>query len=58
MARGSVFLLTPATARVALYMQTLIEYPPRQSPESWSPGDVMENIKKRAAALKAGAAPG
>ena len=25
----------------------LIEYPPRQSPESWTPGDVMENIKTR-----------
>jgi hypothetical protein len=26
-------------------MQTLIEYPSRRSPEGWSPGDVMENIK-------------
>ena len=32
-----VFMLVPAGALVAQYMQTMMEFPPRQSPESWTP---------------------
>jgi arylsulfatase len=53
-----MFILTPAGALVAQWMQTLAEFPPRQSPESWSPAAMIEKLKKNAEALKAGAFPG
>ena len=53
-----VFMLLPAGALVAQYMQTMLEFPPRQSPDSWSPGAMMEKLKKNAEALKAAAHPG
>jgi arylsulfatase len=53
-----LFVLTPAGALVAQWMQTLAEFPPRQSPESWSPAAMIEKLKKNAEALKASAHPG
>jgi arylsulfatase len=53
-----LFVLTPAGALVAQWMQTLAEFPPRQSPESWSPAAMIEKLKKNAEALKHGAHPG
>jgi len=50
-----VFMLVPAGALVAQYMQTMIEFPPRQSPESWSPAGMLEECKKKAAALRSAA---
>ena len=41
-----VFMLVPAGALVAQYMQTMLEFPPRQSPESWNPDAVMEKLKR------------
>jgi arylsulfatase len=49
-----VFMLAPAGALVAQYMQTLMEYPPRQSPEHWSPGAVMEKLRRHQEALETG----
>ncbi len=51
-------MLLPAGALVAKYMQTMMEFPPRQSPESWTPEQMMEKLKKNAEALKAAAHPG
>ena len=53
-----VFMLLPAGALVAQYMQTMMEFPPRQSPDSWSPEAMMEKLKKNAEALKAAAHAG
>ena len=53
-----VFMLLPAGALVAQYMQTMMEFPPRQSPESWTPEQMMEKLKKNAEALRAAAHPG
>jgi hypothetical protein len=33
-----VFMLVPAAGLVAMFMKRMMEFPPRQSPESWSPG--------------------
>jgi arylsulfatase len=35
----------PAGALVAQYMQTLMEFPPRQRPDSFTVGDVMEKLE-------------
>ena len=40
-----VFLLVPAGALVAQYMQTLMAFPPRQRPDSFTVGDVMEKLE-------------
>jgi hypothetical protein len=39
-------------------MQTMIEFPPRQSPDTWSPEAMMEKLKKNAETLKAAAHAG
>jgi len=49
-----VFALAPGGALVGQYMQTLMEFPPRQSPESWSPGAVMEKLRRHQEALESG----
>jgi len=41
------FMLAPAGAVVGMFMKTLMEFPPRQSPESWSPGAVMEKLRQK-----------
>jgi arylsulfatase A-like enzyme len=53
-----IFMLIPAGALVHQYMETMVEFPPRQSPESWSPGAVMEKLRQHAAALESGSAAG
>jgi len=53
-----VFALVPAGALVAQYMKTLQEYPPCQSPGSWSPGAVMEKLRRSQELLESGNAAG
>jgi arylsulfatase A-like enzyme len=53
-----VYALAPAGALVGQYMKTLMEYPPRQSPESWSPGAVMEKLRRHQELLESGNAAG
>jgi len=53
-----VFALAPAGALVGQYIQTLTEFPPRQRPESWSVGDVMEKLQRHKEALESGNAAG
>jgi arylsulfatase A-like enzyme len=53
-----LYLLVPAGAIVAQFMQSMLEFPPRQSPESWTPEAMLEGIRKKAQALKDAAHPG
>ena len=46
-ARSSLYAVA-GRALVAQYMQTMMEFPPRQSPDSWSPEAMMEKLKKNA----------
>ena len=48
------FALVPAGAMVAQYLQTMVEFPPRQSPESWSVSHVMEKLRSQQQALESG----
>jgi arylsulfatase len=47
-----LFALAPVGALVAQWMQTLMAFPPRQSPESWSPNAMLEKLKEKAETLK------
>jgi arylsulfatase A-like enzyme len=49
-----VFLLVPAAALVTQYMQTLVEFPPRQRPDSFTVGDVLEKLEAHRKALEVG----
>jgi hypothetical protein len=40
---------------VGEFMKTMMEYPPRQSPDSWTPEKMMESMRQKAEALKTGA---
>jgi arylsulfatase len=53
-----VFVLAPAGAVVGQYMQSMMEFPPRQSPESWSPGAVMEKLRRHQEMLESGSGAG
>ena len=53
-----VFMLVPAGALVAQYMATMKEFPPRQSPESWSPGAIMEKLARQREMLESGSGAG
>ena len=53
-----VFMLAPAGALVGQYIQTMMEFPPRQRPESWSVGDVMEKLRRHQEALESGSGAG
>ena len=53
-----VFMLVPAGALVGQYIQTMMEFPPRQRPESWSVGDVMEKLMRHKEALESGSGAG
>ena len=53
-----VFALAPAGALVGQYIQSMMEFPPRQRPESWSVGDVMEKLQRHKEALESGNAAG
>ncbi len=52
------FALVPAGAMVAQYLQTMVEFPPRQSPESWSVSHVMEKLRSQQQALESGKGAG
>jgi len=53
-----VFLLVPAAALVTQYMQTLVEFPPRQRPDSFTVGNVMEKLEAHRKALEVGSGGG
>ena len=55
---GHLFMFVPAIAIVTEFMTTMVEFPPRQSPDSWVPQDVMAQLRKRADAIKSAAHPG
>jgi arylsulfatase len=53
-----LFVLAPAGALIAQYMQTMAEFPPRQSPESWSPAAMLEKLRRQQELLESGNASG
>jgi arylsulfatase len=53
-----IFALVPFGAFVAQYMQTMIEFPPRQRPESWSVSNLMEKLQRQKEALESGSGAG
>jgi arylsulfatase len=53
-----VYLLVPAAALVSQYMQTLMQFPPRQRPDSFTVGDVMEKLEAHRKALEVGSGGG
>jgi arylsulfatase A-like enzyme len=53
-----VFLLVPAAALVAQYMQTLMKFPPRQRPDSFTVGDVMAKLEQHKKTLEVGSGGG
>jgi arylsulfatase A-like enzyme len=53
-----VFLLVPAAALVSQYMQTLVQFPPRQRPDSFTVGNVMEKLEAHRKTLEVGSGGG
>ena len=53
-----VFMLVPAGALIEQYMQTLVEFPPRQRPDSFTVGDVMAKLEAHKKALEVGSGGG
>jgi arylsulfatase len=53
-----VFALAPFGAMVAQYMATMKEFPPRQTPESWSPAAFLEKLRRQQEALESGSGIG
>jgi arylsulfatase A-like enzyme len=53
-----LYMLVPAGAIIGEFMKSMAEFPPRQSPESWTPGAMLEKLRKNADAMKTGAHPG
>ena len=53
-----LFALVPAGALVQQWLKTLVEFPPRQRPESWGVGDVLEKLRQNARALETGSGGG
>jgi arylsulfatase len=41
-----------------MFMKSMMEFPPRQSPESWSPGKIMEKLRRHQEALESGSGAG
>jgi arylsulfatase A-like enzyme len=52
------FMMIPAGALVGQYMQTLVEFPPRQRPASFTVGDVMEKLRRHKDAVESGSGVG
>ena len=48
------FMLLPAGALVQQWLQTLAEFPPRQRPEHWGVGDVLDKLEEKRKALETG----
>jgi arylsulfatase len=53
-----MFAMGPAGGLIAQWMQSFMEFPPRQSPDSWSPEGMIEKLKKDAQAVNKAACPG
>ena len=53
-----LFALAPAATLVGQYIQTLAEFPPRQSPASWSPEEMLRKLRQNEQAIRDGASPG
>ncbi len=53
-----VFMFAPAGGLIAQYMQTMMEFPPRQSPEGWSVSGLMEKLRRHQEALESGSGAG
>jgi arylsulfatase A-like enzyme len=53
-----LFVLLPAGALVQQWLKTLAEFPPRQRPEHWSVGDVLDKLQRNAQALQSGSGGG
>jgi arylsulfatase len=49
------YALVPFGAMVAQYMATMQEFPPRQTPESWSPAAFLEKLRQQQEALQGNA---
>jgi hypothetical protein len=47
------FMLLPAGALVQQYLQTMVEFPPRQEPDHYSVSNVLDKVRKKAQALEA-----
>ena len=48
------FMLLPAGALVQQWLQTLAEFPPRQRPDHWGVGEVLEKLEQKRKALETG----
>ena len=53
-----VYMLSPAGALVFQFMQTMVEFPVRQHPDSWTPAAMLEKLQKSADTLKSAAHAG
>ena len=53
-----MFMLLPAGALVQQWIKTLTEFPPRQRPEHWTVGNVLEKLQQHAQALQTGSGGG
>ncbi len=51
-------MLVPAGALVGQFIQTMVEFPPRQSPAGWSPEQMLEKLRQNEETIKASALPG
>lgn len=48
-----LFMLLPAGALVQQWLQTLVEFPPRQRPEHWSVGNLLDKLDEKRKVLEA-----
>ncbi len=53
-----VFVFAPAGALIAQYIQSMMEFAPRQRPEGWTVGNVMEKLYAHKEALESGSGAG
>jgi|SRR6185369_13320014 len=53
-----VYMLSPAGAIVGQFLKTMVDFPPRQHPDSWSPAGMIAKLEKNEETLKAAAHAG
>jgi arylsulfatase A-like enzyme len=53
-----MFALVPAGALIGQYMQTMLEFPPRQRPASFTVGNVMEKLQRDKELVESGSGAG
>ncbi len=53
-----MFTMIPASALIAEFLKTMAEFPPRQSPETWSPENILQELRRSQEAIKHAAHPG